>query len=121
MIAFTLNVLPKTTNAGDRRHYMVKTQEKNAIHALVAHAIRAHLPRAPHQSVKLTLTRNSSVEPDYDGLVSSFKHVIDGLVKARFLANDKRENIGVADYQWRKAKPGKGFIEVAIELPKGNA
>lgn len=72
-------------------------------------------PPAPLQHAKLTLLRASSVEPDYDGLVSGFKHVIDCLVEAGILINDKRENIGVPDYLWEKAPMGKGFIRVTVE------
>lgn len=116
MIEFTLNILPKTTNAGDRRHWAVKVREVASIHRLVHLAIRPHLPAKPHERVKLTLTRHSSSEPDYDGLVSSFKHVIDGLVRAGFLANDKRENIGVPEFRWERAKPKQGRVCVRIEL-----
>lgn len=73
--------------------------------------------RQPLQTARLTLTRYSTIEPDYDGLVSSFKPIIDGLVEAGFLAGDKRANIGVPDYRWEKAKRGQGRITVRIELP----
>jgi hypothetical protein len=63
----------------------------------------------------LTLTRGSSVQPDYDGLVSGFKHVIDGLVLAKVLINDDQETIGIPEYKWVKADPKEGFIRVTVE------
>lgn len=77
--------------------------------------ITAKKPRAPLERAKLTLTRASAVEPDYDGLVSSFKHIIDALVEGGILVNDKTENIGKPDYQWVVAARNKGCIKVKIE------
>ena len=72
-------------------------------------------PCKPLEKAKLTLIRHSSSEPDYDGLVSSFKYVIDSLVTLKILVNDKSKNIGVPDYKWQKAPAMKGFITVGIE------
>lgn len=64
---------------------------------------------------KVTLTRHSSREPDFDGLVASFKPVIDGLVIAGVLVNDKTDNIGQPEYRWEKTARAKGFITVKVE------
>lgn len=85
------------------------------MHRSVFFATRASKPQLPLKKAKLTLTRHSSYEPDFDGLVSSFKQIIDGLVEAKILENDKRENIDVPCYLWKKALRGHGKITVRIE------
>lgn len=64
---------------------------------------------------KLTLTRYSSKEPDFDGLCSSFKNVIDGLVEAGVIIDDKMSVIGQPTYAWVKCPPKKGKIKVVVE------
>lgn len=114
-LTFTLNGLPKTTNSGGRAHWTAKVREARTWHTLVKLALRAHMPKVPHKTAKLTLTRHSSSRPDYDGLVSSWKNVIDAIVQCGFLANDKHENIGVPTYLWEKAAPRQGRITLTIE------
>jgi hypothetical protein len=72
-------------------------------------------PAKPLTKAKLTLTRHSSMRPDSDGLVSSFKHVIDGLIEADVLVDDAFENIGMPVYLWLRAPPCKGFITIEVE------
>lgn len=76
-------------------------------------------PKWPLKKAKLTLIRYSSVCPDSDGLVSGFKHIIDGLVIGRVLVNDKFENIGMPTYLWEKAAPRGGRIRVIVEEVSG--
>lgn len=115
-LELTIPGLPKTTNAkrafGHWTQYYTEAVKwkKNILPYLTSKKPRSPLPKA-----KLTLTRGSSVEPDFDGLVSSFKHIIDGLVDAGILVNDKRENIGQPEYRWEKAPREKGFIRVVVE------
>lgn len=72
-------------------------------------------PSRPLLKAKLKLTRHSSSEPDFDGLVSSFKHCIDGLIEAGVILNDKMSNIGQPTYQWTYAPQKEGFIEIYLE------
>lgn len=53
--------------------------------------------------------------PDYDGLVGSFKYVVDGLVKAGVIVDDKTSVIGDSKYNWVKSKKIDQRIEVEIE------
>jgi hypothetical protein len=84
---------------------------RNAIWAKIAQ----HKPSTPLERAHLTLTRGSSTEPDFDGLVGSFKAVIDALVYCRILVNDKQENIGTSTYIWSKCPQKKGFVRIKIE------
>lgn len=73
------------------------------------------IPPKPLKRAKLTLTRCSSQEPDFDGLVSSFKHIIDGLILGGIIENDKMSNIGQPTYIWEKAPREKGKVIIEVE------
>jgi hypothetical protein len=117
IIAIELQGLPKMTNSNSRKHwshqYREATKWKKAV--LMAANENQLIPIEPFAKAKLTLVRFSSSSPDSDGLVSSFKHLIDGLVEAGILANDKFENIGMPDYKWEKCPPKKGKVVIVVE------
>ena len=115
-LEFEIPALPKTTNANSRVHWRSKHREaKNWDLLINHHATLQGKPKAPLHRAILKLTRYSSSEPDYDGLVSSFKFVIDALVSCGVLVNDKRENVGVPEYKWEKVARNKGGIKVIVE------
>lgn len=72
-------------------------------------------PKTPLKKAKLTLIRYSSTEPDADGLISGFKHVVDGLIVAGVIENDRMGNIGIPDYRWERAPRNQGKIKVVVE------
>jgi hypothetical protein len=119
MIEFEINDLPKTINALGRAHWAVKVREvKKWKHLIMLYALRTKndfQPFSPLKKAKLTLTRFSSVEPDFDGLVSSFKVVIDGLIYAQVIEDDKQSNIGQPTYLHVKSKRKEGKIKVRVE------
>jgi hypothetical protein len=113
---FTLPGLPQMTNAKRRvAHWAQLQKEANLWKRDLFRYLADKKPPKPLENASLILTRGSSREPDYDGLVSGFKHVIDGLVIAGILVNDKRENIGIPTYIWEPAKPKGGYIRVRVE------
>lgn len=116
-LEFELLGLPGMTNvaSGKSRHWREAHREANKWKAHVALVVRGKRPLKPLKRAKLTLTRCSSVSPDSDGLVSGFKHVIDGLVIAGVLENDRYENIEMPTYLWRKVPAGMGMIRVVVE------
>jgi hypothetical protein len=105
--------LPKMTNS------MMSSWRARYGHAKkwkVAVALECHRQKIPLlKKARLTLTRFSAVESDFDGLVSGFKHLIDGLVEAGVLPSDKMSVIGQPIYRWEFAKRGKGRVTIAIE------
>lgn len=115
ILEFTIPGLPKQTNQSLRGSWRAKHAEAKKWKGFVRVYALGKWRGAPAIRANLTLTRHSSVEPDYDGLVSGLKHVIDGLVECGILANDKSANIGVPTYRWEKAKPGKGCVSVRLE------
>lgn len=72
-------------------------------------------PSTPLTKARLNLVRHSSFECDFDGLVSGFKHCIDGLVVAGVIKNDRMGNIGQPNYKWMRSSPGKGFVTIEVE------
>ena len=116
VIEFHVAGLPHMTN-NNRRHW--RAVHKHAVKWKKATAqavwLSGGIPEFPLERAMLTLTRVSSMEPDLDGLISGFKHVLDGLVECGVLANDKPSNIGIPDYRWEKGAPGKGMIKVRVE------
>lgn len=108
--------LPKTTNAKrGYGHWGQYYSESVKWKKMLIPYLKAKRPASPLEKAKLTLIRCSSVEPDYDGLVSSFKHVIDAIVDAGIIVNDRSRNIGQPSYRWEYAEPNKGHIKVCVE------
>ena len=107
--------LPCPTNRQASMHWREKGKHANEWKRMVALTVGARRPKAPLKRAKLTLTRYSSAAPDYDGLVSSFKHAIDGLVACGVLEDDSLAHIGVPQFSWQKASPEKGRITIAVE------
>lgn len=115
-LEFKLAGLPKMSNQLLRGHWRAKHGHAVKWKAYAIGEIeRNGKPARPLQKATLSLTRHSSHEPDFDGLVSSFKHIIDALVTSEVIENDKQSIIGQPTYLWKKAPPGKGFITVKVE------
>jgi hypothetical protein len=119
---FTLEIdgLPQMTNpSGRRTHWVLKMREAQKWKQIVLAAVRRAGPapiKLPVEKAQLRCTRFSSVCPDPDGLVSGFKHIIDGLVAAEVLKNDRISNIGFPNYDWERVPPGHGKIRVVLIL-----
>jgi hypothetical protein len=113
-LSLILSGLPKTTNAGGRLHWAVKVREARSWKNLVNVATRNAKPPHPLKAATLALTRYSTREPDFDGLVSSFKHIIDGLVDAGIIADDKPSVIGQPAFYWHKVAPKNGHVLIQV-------
>ena len=114
-IEFMILGLPARTNnaASDWKARMMEARKWKL---KVAIAVRPEMrPKIALTKARVTLMRFSSREPDYDGLVSSFKHVLDGLINIDVIQDDKMRNIGRPDYQWHRAPKLGGHIIVKVE------
>lgn len=71
-------------------------------------------PDQPLTKAKVRCVRRSSKRGDYDGIVGSFKALLDGLVHAGVLIDDTHEVIGAPEYDHEKvgAKDGGVFVRV---------
>lgn len=114
-LEFTIPDLPKLPNQLLGAHWTIRSGHAKAWKRKVWRCVWHLKPSEPLKKASLTLTRGSSREADFDGLVGSFKAIIDGLVEAQVLAGDTQSIIGQPCYQWTKAKRGAGFIRVLIE------
>ena len=116
-LEFEINELPKLPNQLLGQRWFIRSRHATRWKALVAQQVIRRAPEIPLTKASLTLTRISSREPDYDGLVGSFKAVIDALVDYRVLAGDTMKIIGKPTYDWVRGKPKQGKIIVKVEAP----
>ena len=110
----TINYLPPLPNQMLRKHYLRIKRMNDKTRAQMFPLIMQGRPDAPLETAKITLIRGSSREPDFDGLVGSFKAVLDGLVKAGIIKDDKVSVIGQPTYLWERTSPKKGYIRIQI-------
>jgi hypothetical protein len=115
VLEFEIKGLTKMSNSLLRGHWKVKHAHAQMWKRAVWRESWHLRPPQPLLKAKLTLTRVSSAEPDFDGLVSSFKPIIDGLVEHGILENDKSANIGQPEYKWEKGKRQYGRMRVRVE------
>lgn len=119
-LEFEIHDLPKTINAIGRKHWAVKAKEAKKWRKAVCLATVSQKPLSPLAKAKISLYRYSSRCPDSDGLVSSFKHCIDGLISAGVIIGDSYKEIGMPEYKWEKAKNGEGKIKIIVESVPDN-
>jgi hypothetical protein len=115
ILELTISGLPKTINELNRKHWAVKAKEAKHWKQMIYLLTQKKHPNAPLKKARLVLTRHSAICPDFDGLVSSFKHCIDGLIDAEIIENDKMTNIGQPEYNWVQAKRNAGQITIRVE------
>jgi len=113
-LCIEINGLPKPTNA-QKGNWYLKSKEAKKWREDSRNMTIAMRPKVPLVKATLKLTRFSSKCPDYDGLVSSFKHIIDGLVDAGIIEDDNMNIIGMPEFDWVKCKPKQGKIRVIVE------
>ncbi len=117
LLEFRLEGLPNLIT-NERCGWKVKwaraTRWKQAV--LIAVRSQANYQEPPKlEKAMLTLTRHSSQEPDFDNMVSSFKYIIDGLVQAQVISNDRSANIGQPQYLWKQAPAKQGYVTIKVE------
>lgn len=113
-LIFRLPYLPPMGNVWGRINSFKRDKMNKQLYTIINAQACGLKPSAPLDRYRLILTRFSSSEPDYDGLVMSFKGIVDGLVQAKVLANDKLSNSGIWDVRWVKSKPKEGSIKVEV-------
>lgn len=111
----TIDGLPKRVNQLSGRQWYAKNNEKNLWLEKLHYLTQYNRPQNPIRRARLTCIRYSSTCPDYDGLVSSFKHVIDSLVTLDILEDDSMDHIGMPEFMWAKTTRGKGKIQIVLE------
>ena len=113
-IKIELDGLPPTLNSIGRKHHWFKVKTAREWLHKTTLAVSDKIPPTPIKKFKLILTRHSSSEPDYDGLVSTFKHCVDALTRCGIIEDDKLSNTGQWDCRWEKAPRGKGKVTIEV-------
>jgi len=109
-----LEGLPKPTNRSNV-HWRVRAEHAKEWKQKTFTVCWHLRPPEPLTKAKITISRHSSVCPDFDGLVSAGKHILDGLVQAKILVDDKFAVIGQPNYLWFKERPKFGHIIIKVE------
>lgn len=114
---FTIKGLPELPNKKRYKHWAIQRKEvhrwKRFVHE---QCCLARINGLGLDTAVLTFTRHSSVQPDFDNLVSSFKACQDGLVFACVIQDDKEINVGQPSYKWEyRARKEGGIITIKIE------
>lgn len=115
VLSFTIHGLPKRPNQVLHKHWRSNNREAQNWIEAVWKTVGAKKPPKPLNKARLICIRYSSSEPDYDGLVGSFKHVIDGLKACGVIQDDKSSVIGIPTYHWERAPAKAGRIFVQVE------
>jgi len=106
--------LPKTPNQLLRKHWAVISKERVYWHNLVAASIGGSKPKRILTKASIRFVRNSSREPDFDGLVGCTKFLMDSLVNCGIITDDRPSVIGSPVFEWAKCKPKDGFMEIFV-------
>lgn len=119
-LRFVIRGLPPTENRKKKKWQAQWAKAKFWHEQVQMQVLLKGRPDKPLKHARLRLTRYSPVSPDFDGLVSSFKCVIDGLVHAGVLENDSMNYIGVPNYNWQKTKQALGGGYIGVEVIESN-
>lgn len=114
MISFELPGLPKRFNEGPGASWRSRYAESKRWLKWVGMATMGKRPNKPYPKSIVTLIRVSSVEPDYDGLVHSFKPVVDALKRVGIIEDDSPKHVRRI-YLHEKCAPKLGKVRVIIE------
>lgn len=115
--------LPPMNTAGSHGgSHWSRTTVKRKWESLVCAAVLEALGRWPAKSLdraRVTITRCSTREPDFDNLTQGGKFILDGLVKAGVITDDSPAVIGRPEYLWQKSPRGMGSVRITVEERPG--
>lgn len=108
--------LQPMNTAQTRRHAMVQHRRAQDCRVLVVALVGRRRPwmQGPLRRAHLLVTRHSSVMADRANIAIAAKPLVDGLVRARVLANDRPSELVTERYEWKQAPRGKGFTELIV-------
>lgn len=113
-LVFTLPWLTQMANVWGRTHGFQRNKEAQTVYQAVAVSVGHRKPRQPLERAELILTRYSASQPDYDGLVLSFKAVVDGLVRIGVLKDDTLSVTGPWRVDWAKVPRKSGHLRIEV-------
>lgn len=115
MIRIEIPGLPKRFNQGQGTHWRARHAHNRKWKTWVGRALIGQIPPQPYPKAELTLVRVSSVMPDFDGLVQSFKPIVDALKFFGVIIDDNMNVIGQPSYRWEKGKAKEGKVIVTVK------
>lgn len=113
-LQFEVMGLPKSANKVVGKNRMATHAHAQSWKRIIWLATRNKLPPEPLKRCKLKLTRLNFRTLDYDGLVTSFKPIVDGLVEARILHNDTWNITGAWDVTQEYTPKAQARIRVEV-------
>lgn len=113
-LKFEIEGLPQLINQLAWEHWTKKKKHNDKWKHLVGLAVSGREPKEPLIKAKLILTRCSSKRPDFDGLVSSWKSLIDGLVLSKVIIDDNQDVIGQSEFNWERVGPREGKVRMEV-------
>jgi hypothetical protein len=97
-----------------RLHWRSLQEKKSKWYEWTAMAVAAQVPPEPFERACVRYSRYCGFrEPDYDNLVSGFKWIQDGLVRAGVLRGDEVRHLET-HYEWHPASPKEKRVHIQI-------
>lgn len=94
LLELNLRFIPRRLNEVLRQHHMKRHSEISEIYRLIHLSTVGKRPNSPLEKCSITIIRHSSRSLDWDNCVSSYKPIIDGLVKIKIIMDDTWETTG---------------------------
>lgn len=113
-LKFKIPKLPPILSNGSHRTWQAIAGIKKKWQKIAMDYAAENLPPEPLKKASAVFTRHSSVEPDYDNMVISFKAIRDGLVKAGVLEDD-HPRVLKAEYKWQRTSPKTGHVTIELK------
>lgn len=114
-LEFFIPHLPPPVNVFMRLNRYERGRIFEEFYSYVYFAAKKQNPKMPLKKCKLTLVRFGTKFLDYDGLVGSFKPVVDGLTKSKIIIDDKFEVTGPWLVDQRIVKKDQVGISIIVE------
>lgn len=112
-IKLTIHGKPELPNKS-HGHWATLQRQRERWHSVVARSVLFR-PEKPLKKCRLICVRHSSRKCDYDGLVYSFKPLVDALVKQGIIVDDDLFTIVERSYQWCKTPEKQAFVTIEVE------
>lgn len=110
-----IDIAPTDSNRILGRNHFAKHTIFKKVKSQVNEQSLGKRPLSPLKSFRISATRFSPKFMDFDNLVSSLKPVIDGLVLAKVLTDDKWEFLNGSNYHLDQVKSKDKKIIIKVE------
>lgn len=107
--------LPPTVNVFMRQNFRKRSRVFEEFYSYVYFVTKEQKPKKPLRKCSLTLVRYGTKYLDFDGLVGSFKPVVDGLKYSEIIIDDNFGVTGIWDVNQQIVKKDKVGISIIVE------